>query len=127
MDVSFAQLTVGGRGRIEFEVTALDPQALTASLAFYSAGNGVIGTATVDLAGNTATIDFDDPLMAAKVELLSQVFEPGDVVMNEGGQVGIVFSFTDGQVFFDPFAQAGHPSHQWWRVGSVDLTGFTLP
>ncbi len=127
MDVSFAQLTVGGRGRFEFEVTALDVPGLSASLDIYSAGNGVIGTATLDLAANTAVIDFDDPLMAAKVELLAQVFEPGDVVMNEGGQVGIVFSFTDGQVFFDPFAQAGHPSHQWWRVGHVDLASLTLP
>ena len=126
MEVDFDQLTVGGRGLLTFDVTDVDSVAQTVTMRLLSAG-AELGTVVASLATDTAAVTFKLPLLKARVDLLSQVFVPGDVVIDSSASVSIVFSQVGDQVFFDPGATGPHPSSQYWKIGSVDLSTLALP
>ena len=119
---TFAQLTVGGRGTFEFRVAAINYATLSATLEVLSASGTVLGTATVDLAANTAALDFTSPLAAADVEVLSQVFVEGDVIRRSDGVDFVAHGMSGTDVLtavVDGVAINPQHSGDFYRVGTV--------
>jgi len=123
MDVTFDRLTVGGRGRLDFEVKKAEPSLVQMEIL----SSGVpVGTLDIDLTLNTGAVIFTAPMVKTQVTLTGQVFEPGDIVRDLSGATYIVFSQAGDSVYIDPAAAGSHPSDQFWKIGFVDLSSLDL-
>lgn len=128
MDVTFAQLSVGSVAEFTFKITAIDPLAGTATMDLVSQGQNV-GTASVDLAQNTATVTFLD-LANSVVNVVAQTFQPGDLIRQIGSDVVLVAWGMDPvnvrSVWLDDDGSSQSPSDQFARVGHIDLATLAM-
>lgn len=128
MDVTFSQLTVGSVAAFTFKLTSIDVGAMTATMDLISVGQ-IVGSATVDLAASTADVTFTQ-LATSVLTVVSQTFQPGDLIRQIGSDVVLVSwgmdPADDTSVWLDDDGSSQAPSDQFVRVGHIDLATLSL-
>jgi len=127
--LQFAQLGVGTVA--EVLVRIVDVSGGTCTLSFLAAdGVTEVGTATIDLATETGTIAFTG-LLTAEIEVVSQVFAPGDIVSGPNGTQIVYASSDDGRTLFTNLAHsatvAGDAVVRIGRLSDGDLDAEQIP